>query len=92
MRSFLASTLALMLRLQYINFYLKLRRPDYADETMTLAQFRVKNFWGKGDAYQGINSVYSIMVRTRRSPAAFPEPQPRCLRGSAARSDRPRPS
>jgi hypothetical protein len=25
-------------------------------------QFRVKNFWGKGDAYQGLNSVYKIEV------------------------------
>ena len=59
---------------------------SYADETMTLAQFRVKNFWGKGDAYQGINSVYSIMVRT----VVLTQPQPlfqRCnpdtFRGSA---------
>lgn len=27
---------------------------------MKTSQFRVKNFWGKGDAYQGINSVYSL--------------------------------
>ena len=46
---------------------------NYADETMTLAQFRVKNFWGKGDAYQGINSVYSIMVRIQPTPPSIPE-------------------
>ena len=52
---------------------------SYADETMTLAQFRVKNFWGKGDAYQGINSVYSIMVRSTTHPCSstdFSETQP----------------
>ncbi len=30
--------------------------------TLETHQFRVKNFWGKGDAYQGINSVYKIIV------------------------------
>ena len=71
---------------------------SYADETMTLAQFRVKNFWGKGDAYQGINSVYSIMVRTH--PAhRLQGRNPDTFRGSARsgprsglRSDRPPPS
>jgi hypothetical protein len=33
---------------------------DFTTDELKLSQFRVKNFWGKGDAYQGINSVYSI--------------------------------
>ena len=64
---------------------------NYADETMTLAQFRVKNFWGKGDAYQGINSVYSIMVRIQPTPpSTFQSRNPDA--SGARRSDRPRPS
>lgn len=34
----------------------------HKDGTLETHQFRVKNFWGKGDAYQGINSVYKILV------------------------------
>jgi hypothetical protein len=29
----------------------------FKDQALEMSQFRVKNFWGKGDAYQGINSV-----------------------------------
>eukprot|EP01046_Picozoa_sp_COSAG06_P003883 COSAG06_NODE_155_length_21876_cov_22.287643_16_plen_386_part_00 len=33
---------------------------EYDTGDVRLSQFRVKNFWTGGDAYQGINSVYSI--------------------------------
>ena len=35
---------------------------EVGPRAMTMAQHRVKNFWGKGDAYQGINSVYSLRL------------------------------
>ena len=44
---------------------------SYADETMTLAQFRVKNFWGKGDAYQGIIWDRGHLKLEKDGPVAY---------------------
>ena len=40
-----------------------LRNPVVLGVIMMLVFWQSSKFWGKGDAYQGINSVYSIMVR-----------------------------